>query len=114
MNDHLADALDAVTTRCLAAEARVADIGVRLAEADDKIAIREGQCDELYNSAERWHKIADERSAEIIRLNARVADIEQALSNSVNADWHNKRIAELEEQIRQLKSQIGGEDETHY
>ena len=30
MNDHLADTLDAVTTRCLAAEARVAELEERL------------------------------------------------------------------------------------
>src|SRR4030066_97822 len=68
MNDHLADALDAFTTICITA----------------------------IEKAKQWHEIADERSTEIIRLNARVAELEQVLADSVNADWHNKRVAELE------------------
>jgi hypothetical protein len=54
MSDGLADALDAVTARCLAMEARV-------------------------------------------------KELEQTLSDSVNAGWHNQRIAELEAEIARMK-----------
>jgi outer membrane murein-binding lipoprotein Lpp len=52
MNDRLADALDAFTTICITA----------------------------IEKAKQWREIADERSAEIIRLNARVAELEAELN----------------------------------
>lgn len=101
MNDRLADALDAITTICITAiekamqEQKIAD--ERSAEII-RLNARVVELTEAYEGAKRVREVAvdqmnisdrrvDILKEEITRLRVRVAGLEQALSNSVNADW---------------------------
>lgn len=39
-------------------------------------------------------------------MKARIAELEAALANSVNAEWHNQKVAELEAEIERMRQVV--------
>jgi hypothetical protein len=59
------------------------------------------------DSIEQWHAIADERSAEIVRLRARIAELEAKLeTTSERAQWDLDWRIEAEALTRKLDDRI--------
>jgi len=67
-------------------------------ERDDEDDRRDADLARLREEVERWHKIADERSAEIIRCHARIAELEGALPKGSIPGGDGPRHAALPQQ----------------
>ena len=85
-----------------------------MAEADDGAWIKYSDYEALEAKCNDWHKVADERSAEIIRLEAKLAALVEtaifskcAIDNYIHKEWG---IQELEESYDRLKVALAAKE----